>query len=192
MEKKITVIAIFVAICLAFASCGSTTSETPSSSEKTAASVASESSVTSSAEVSATNDPSASQAVEDAPVSASEGDLGSYHVSIKGARKGSDYEGNPVIIITYEWTNNSDDTTSPMGSMLEQAFQDGVEMELGIMTNGVNDSTKQVRPGTTIDVDAVYNLKSDSTIEFEISALEDMFKSPTPKVTQNFEPSELD
>jgi hypothetical protein len=60
------------------------------------------------------------------------------------------------------------------------------------MDREYNDGTKDVRPGTSIEVDAVYNLTSDSTVEFEISAIEDMFLSPTPVVTKNFEPSELD
>jgi hypothetical protein len=121
-----------------------------------------------------------------------EGDVGSYHIVINGAKKDKDYEGNPVIVISYTWTNNSDETTSPMGCLMTQAFQDGVSMDMGVLDYEYNDGTKEVRPGTSIDVDAVYNLTSDSTVEFEVSALEEMFLEPTPVVTKNFEPASLD
>jgi hypothetical protein len=118
--------------------------------------------------------------------------VGSYHIVINGAKKDKDYEGNPVIVISYTWTNNSDETTSPMGCLMTQAFQDGVSMDMGVLDYEYNDGTKEVRPGTSIDVDAVYNLTSDSTVEFEVSALEEMFLEPTPVVTKNFEPASLD
>ena len=121
----------------------------------------------------------------------SDGALGSYAVEIKGAKLCKDYEGNNAIMITYSWTNNSDETTSPMGSMMEEAFQDGVQLDAAIVDFEYNDGLTDVRPGTTIDVDVIYELPGDSTVEFEISAIEDAFESNVPKVTANFEPSEL-
>ena len=121
----------------------------------------------------------------------SDGTLGSYAVEIKGAKLCKDYEGNNAIMITYSWTNNSDETTSPMGSMMEEAFQDGVQLDAAIVDLEYNDGMTDVRPGTTIDVDVIYELPSDSTVEFEISAIEDAFESNVQKVTANFEPSEL-
>ena len=94
-------------------------------------------------------------------------------------------------MITYSWTNNSEETTSPMGSMMEEAFQDGVQLDAAIVDFEYNDGLTDVRPGTTIDVDVIYELPSDSTVEFEISAIEDAFESNVPKVTASFEPSEL-
>ena len=121
----------------------------------------------------------------------SDGTLGSYAVEIKGAKLCKDYDGNNAIMITYSWTNNSDETTSPMGSMMEEAFQDGVQLDTAIVDFEYNDGLTDVRPGTTIDVDVIYELPSDSTVEFEISAIEDALESNVQKVTANFEPSEL-
>lgn len=121
----------------------------------------------------------------------SDGTLGSYAVEIKGAKLCKDYEGNNAIMITYSWTNNSGETTSPMGSMMEEAFQDGVQLDAAIVDFEYNDGLTDVRPGTTIDVDVIYELPGDSTVEFEISAIEDALESNVPKVTANFEPSEL-
>lgn len=121
----------------------------------------------------------------------SDGVLGSYAVEIKGAKLCKDFEGNNAIMITYSWTNNSEETTSPLGSMVEKAFQDGVQIDTAIVDFEYSDGMSEVRPGTTVDVETIYKLSSDSTVEFEISAIEDMFDSDVPKETANFEPSEL-
>ena len=102
------------------------------------------------------------------------GSLGNYYVEIKGADLTTDRNGNPAVVITYAWTNNSDETTSAMVSVIEKAFQDGVELETAIIGNGdVYDSgavNKNVRPGATTDVQCAYSLTSNtSTIEFEVT-----------------------
>lgn len=129
---------------------------------------------------------------DNADTVSSEGTLAKYDVAIKGAQLCKDYEGNPAIIITYSWTNGSDETTSPMGSMMEEAFQDGVQMETAIVDFEYNDGLTDVRPGTTIDVEAIYKMNSQSNVEFEISALEDMFLDPVPMVTAEFDPATLE
>lgn len=75
--------------------------------------------------------------------------------------------------------------------MVEKAFQDGVQIDTAIVDFEYSDGMSEVRPGTTVDVETIYKLSSDSTVEFEISAIEDMFDSDVPKETANFEPSEL-
>ena len=129
---------------------------------------------------------------EKTDASDSEGTLAKYDVKIKGAQLCEDYEGNPAIIITYSWTNGSDETTSPMGSMMGEAFQDGVQIETAIVDFEYKDSMTDVRPGTTIDVEVIYEMTSQSKVEFEISALEDMFLDPVPKCTMEFDPATLE
>lgn len=122
------------------------------------------------------------------------GDLGAYHVEIKNAALAHDYEENPAIVVTYAWTNNSEETTSPMMTILEKAFQDGVELDRAmIFDSGLYNaemSSKDVRPGTTIDVQCAFTLTSEtSPVELELS--EAFSWSNNDKVTMNFEPSEL-
>lgn len=117
------------------------------------------------------------------------GDLGDYSVEIKGAKKVQDYQGNPAIQITYSWTNNSEETTSPFATILETAFQDGVEMDLAIVDFETSDGMKEVRPGATIDVDAVFELTSDSVVEFELS---EWLSFDNEIVYMNFDPTELE
>lgn len=104
------------------------------------------------------------------------GSLGDYYVEIKSAALTKDYEGKPVIAITYAWTNNSDKTTSAMVAVSGKAFQDGVSLETAIvMGDDVYDpgtSMTEVRPGTTIDVQSAFVLSSEtSVVEFELSEL---------------------
>lgn len=104
------------------------------------------------------------------------GTLGDYYVEIKSAALTKDYEGKPVIAITYAWTNNSDKTTSAMVAVAGKAFQDGVSLETAVvMSDDVYDpgtSMTEVRPGTTIDVQSAFVLSSEtSVVEFELSEL---------------------
>ncbi len=121
------------------------------------------------------------------------GDLGDYHVEIKNAFLAKDYEGKPVIVITYSWTNNSDDTTSAMAAVSGKAFQDGVQMDIAMLFNvdgyESGSSMKEVRPGTTIDVQSAYVMTSEtSTVEFEIS---EFLSFSDNMVTMNFDPASL-
>lgn len=102
------------------------------------------------------------------------GVLGEFAVEIKNAVLASDYEGNPAIVITYAWTNNSADTTSAMTTMNPRAFQNGVELDSALMTDSesyeAGTSTRYVRPGATVDVQRAYALTSEEApVEFEVS-----------------------
>lgn len=121
------------------------------------------------------------------------GALGNFPVEIKEAKLAKDYEGNPAIIITYSWTNNSEETTSVMASMLEQAFQDGVQLDTAIISDaGVYDSDigmKDIRPGTTIETQCAYVMTSETSIvEFEIS---EFMSFSDELVFMNFDPTAL-
>lgn len=121
--------------------------------------------------------------------------LGDFDVEIKSASLSEDYEGNPVIIVTYSWTNNSDDTTSPMISIMTSAFQDGVGLETAIISDDEsfdsNSYMTDVRPGTTIDVQEAFVL-SNTTSEVEIEIEEFLSLDSDPPVAYMvFDPSTL-
>lgn len=190
MKKKAFAF-LLAAMALAFAACGGTsggTNSPPDRPGKPAESGPAE------------NEPAESEPEESEPAPAQEqgrsvgsGDLGSSHVEIKGAALASDYEGNPAIIITYAWTNNGDDTTSAMVSIGEKAFQDGVQLETALIMDSsvyeAGSSMKDVRPGTTIDVQCAYALTSDtSTVEFELT---EWISFSDDMVTMDFEPANL-
>lgn len=135
----------------------------------------------------------AAQPAADAVALSSSGDLGDYHVEVKEAALAADYAGNPAIVITYSWTNNSSETINAMDAILEKAFQSGVQLDEAIIgDNSVYDADTQlrdIRPGTTVDVQCAYQLTSDTVVvEFELSELVSLSREV---ILMNFDPAEL-
>ena len=185
MKKRVLALVLGAAIVLSLAACaasgdGEAKKETDDSSEP--------------GEISEqVPEPSGGGNIGDDVQPASSGDLGDYHVEIKGASLAKDYEGKSAIIVTYAWTNNSENTTSAMVSVGTKAFQDGVQLESAIII-GDNSydsgaSMKEVRPGTTIDVLGAYVLTNErSTVEFELT---EWISFSDDMVTMDFDPATL-
>lgn len=117
------------------------------------------------------------------------GDIGDYHVEIKGYELTKDYKDRPAIIITYNWTNNSDKSTSFMTSISDEVYQSGVECETAILMNdkvNSDDQLKSIKPGTTYEVKVAYVLQNQAT-DVEIEAKEFItFDSDPPMVKQTY------
>lgn len=117
-----------------------------------------------------------------------------YAVELKEARRFSNYEGVDTLLVTYSFTNNSEDTTSAASALYIQAFQDGVQLESGWAAEsdlpedlaGLYDNDwKDIRPGTTLDCYDCFELSSESEVEVEVSEfLGDLLTSKTFAVTQ--------
>lgn len=100
----------------------------------------------------------------------------------------ADILGHSSINTTRIYTMESG-RTHRMVSTSEKAFQDGVELDTALILSDSCDSSvsmKDVRPGSTIDVQCAFVLSSQtSNVEFELSALFSFSKS-APKVVKNF------
>lgn len=121
------------------------------------------------------------------------GDIGNHHVEIKDAFLAEDYNGNPAIVVTYAWTNNSEETTTSMTTVTGRAYQDGVELDMAILidVDGYDAGTtmKNVKPGATIDVQWAYSLSNEtSVVEFEVT---DWLGLTGEMVSTEFDLSEL-
>lgn len=107
--------------------------------------------------------------------SADSGTLGAYDVSIGDCAFGTDYEGNKMIVISYDFTNNSEETKAPDLTVYAKAFQDGIELERAYSDDAIYNAetaTKEIRPGTTLqNCQVAFVLTSTSPVEFEISEL---------------------
>lgn len=106
----------------------------------------------------------------------SEGNLGDYYVKIKGCTFAKDYEGKKIIIINYDFTNNSDETIAPFLAVHGTAFQDGIELDTALTldssTYDIGRAQKEVKSGTTIeDCQDGFVLSSTSPVEYEMSKL---------------------
>lgn len=102
-----------------------------------------------------------------------EGQIGDSYVIIKEAKVIEDYDGTPVVVVTFDWTNNSDETTSAWMATNVTVFQDGVSLDTAyVYDNDDYDSSaysRDVRPGVTIEVQQVFELiNTTSPIEVEI------------------------
>jgi hypothetical protein len=118
------------------------------------------------------------------------GTIGSHKVSILSYALAEDYEGKPAAVITYEWTNNSDDTVNFMFAFQYQLFQNGIECQSAILTDteGYDADTQltDIRPGATLTVQSAFALQDKTNpIEVEVSELTNLELRP-PMVKKTF------
>jgi len=122
------------------------------------------------------------------------GDLGSYHVEIKGAAAAADYAGKDAIVVTYSWTNNSGSATSAYEALRVKASQKGAALDSAVVIDSkkfdFSDYTREVRPGRTADVQLAFHLNSKTTaVDIEISELG---SSSGDTVVMQFDPAKLE
>lgn len=105
-----------------------------------------------------------------------DGAIGDYAVVIDSCRLAKDYEGKPVVIVKYLFTNVSDDSPSAFYVALnDAAYQNGVGLNKAyILDDNANYSadnqTKEIKKGATIEVEVAYELNDTTTdIEVEVS-----------------------
>ena len=100
------------------------------------------------------------------------GNSGTTSTSTSDAQK--DYNGDPAAKITFNFTNNSDETTSFMSSVRVEAYQDGKQLEIAFVTSGdvnMESTTTKIKTGTSLDVEQAYKLISSSDVEVEVYPL---------------------
>lgn len=87
----------------------------------------------------------------------------SYEVS-------TDYDGNPCLIVYFDFTNNKDEPTSASMSIYSQVFQNGVECDLAFVTNNdyIDNASKNIQKGTTIRVGTARKISDMSDIDITI------------------------
>lgn len=117
------------------------------------------------------------------------GTLGSHEITLKGAEKGKDSDGNPILIVTYAWTNNSKENASAWLTLNETAFQDGVELDtpssVAVDTYDVDSKRREIQPGATMDVQVSFLLRDNSSpVDIEITRVLDLDEA---KVSATFD-----
>lgn len=114
-----------------------------------------------------------------------ENTIGDFKCVVKGAKLTKDWEGKDAVLITYEFTNNSDSPISFDGALDDKLYQDGIELESAILSN--DEEAKLIdavdlKPGITKEVKKAYSLRNkESEIEVEIQEVfsfsDDMIKT---------------
>ena len=114
------------------------------------------------------------EASQEEPAQAEQQEAASdYAVTIDGCRMTEDYEGNPAAVVTFTFTNNSEETTSPAVALHAQVFQNGTELGMAITADN-EDAGKymnDVKPGASITYGLAYELEDMSDITVEVQEL---------------------
>ena len=115
--------------------------------------------------------------------------LGNCSVEIKSCRLAKNYEGKPVIIVKYLYTNEDDEPKAFMWSVEDKLYQDGVGLNKAyVLSDSVNYSddnqSKEVKKGTTLEVEVAY-LLNDTTTDVEVEVSEYLGWSDK-KITKTF------
>ncbi len=134
------------------------------------------------------DDASVTQAAAAETKAVKDNEVGSYQVEIKNARITEDYEGKPVVVITYGFTNNSDNPASFGVAIEDAAFQNDIGLNEAYLLSDDSYSSdnqlKQIKTGATLDVEVAYEL-NDSESDVVVEAKE-LFGWTDDIVTRTF------
>lgn len=105
--------------------------------------------------------------------SENEGQIGGFYVKITDRFKAEDINGDTIIVIKYEFTNNTDKATEPVNSLYDCAYQYGNALEKAVVNDpAVYDASTKlllVQPGSTLEVQTGFVLKSETeSVNFAI------------------------
>ena len=118
-------------------------------------------------ESSSSNTSTDAGAGEEAAVEAEKSDL-KYDVSILGGEVVSNYLGEPALVVTYSYTNNSDKAAAFDIALDAQCFQNGLELDSTIVEGYDLVTTSELKPGATTEVKKPYALADESDVTVEV------------------------
>lgn len=101
--------------------------------------------------------------------------LGEYDVSIVSHRVVKSFDGSPVILVKYAFTNNSDEAASFDWTIENRLFQNGIELTTTIIVEDDYNSDlsySEIKPGVTLELEKAYSMRdTTSQITVELSKL---------------------
>lgn len=169
MQKKWIVGLLAISMIAAMGGC----SGTESSSSKTEKSSSAETSV---ADESNHEDEETSAEESEEESNAEETVDSEFNVELLSTSISQDYEGKPVLVVEYNFTNNSDESASFMFSCQDKAFQNGIECDNTVFGCDEIDSQQQlneIQPGTTYALKIGYHLQdTTSPVDIEVTSLD--------------------
>ncbi len=132
---------------------------------------------------------SSNQGTGDATPGMNSSQLGDYSVVISDCRLAEDYEGKPVVIVKYRFTNNSDEATAFWTALDANVYQNDIGLnECIFVDDSANYSSdnqmKEIKKGATLDVEVAYELNDQTTpIDVEV---QELFSFSDKKITKSF------
>ncbi len=126
-------------------------------------------------------------------VDADNSTLGLYQVEIMSCRLAKDYEGDAVVIVKYNFTNNAEEATSFYVTFDDAVYQNGVGLNSAYVLDdsanyNADNQTKDIKKGTSIEVEVAYEL-NDTTSDIEVE-VEELFSFDDKKLTKTFKIAE--
>lgn len=104
--------------------------------------------------------------------------LGDFSIVIDSCRLAEDYEGKPVVIVKYIFSNvESEDAKSFMTAFDDEVYQNGVSLNSAIIIDdsihySSDNQMKDIKKGASLEVEVAYELNDTTTdIEVEVSEL---------------------
>lgn len=99
--------------------------------------------------------------------------VGDYGCVVKGAEMCKDWTDKDAVLITYEFTNNSDDAISFDIALDAKAYQNGIGLESAILEEDTDWLVDvDIKPGITKEVKKAYVLSDTSSdVEIEVTEL---------------------
>lgn len=146
--KKIFVGVFALTMVVALSACTTETTDSKSSKAESSAAESKEESAESSEES-----------------SEEETETAEFTFAINSTSFGKDYEDKDVLIIKYDFTNNSDEATSFTFACQDTVFQDGIECDSTVIGCDDIDSQEQlndIQPGKTYTVTVGYHISDTS------------------------------
>lgn len=120
----------------------------------------------------ATNEAPATDTPQQATQQEPEKEASKYAVSIDDCTVTTDYSGKAAIVVTYTFTNNSDKATAFFTAVSAKAFQNGVQLDTGIVQDvDAQSSVSEIKSGATTTVQQAYLLDDQSEVSVECTEL---------------------
>lgn len=105
--------------------------------------------------------------------------IGDYEAEITNMEIMQDYDGDNAIVITYNFTNNGEESESFSWAFTEKLFQDGVQLEYAAIFVSEDsydtldeDLSTEIQPGNTLEVKSTYKLNDmENPVNLELTDL---------------------
>ena len=119
---------------------------------------------------------SSASETEESTTTVGEGVLGDYYIKLTGVTVAEDYDGNPALIVNYDFTNNSDEAANAMWSLNIDVFQNGLELETAVIADSSvydsGQSMRDIQTGATLSCQDAFVLEdTTSPVEIHVSEL---------------------
>ncbi len=101
-------------------------------------------------------------------------EIGETSVKLVGHKLSTDYNGDNVLVVDYEFYNGEKEAKAFMFMFADKAFQNGIECDSTVIGCDDIDSQKQmneIQPGVSYTVTIGYHISDMSDVEIEITGL---------------------